>query len=188
MASLNEQVLEAFRHAGDSLLFETFVARIEAVHSADAPGVERETVVAYADALERDGPTPFSAAEVEKLIETRLTSSSEWEDDALFDLGPGRVSLYPPAWHEALRNTTDPREYVRVIGEAVATARGKSDRSVPRPMLRQALTVIGGMTHKNADAAIMRQQRSGELIVYPDQNPEADVRLPDHSDGLTEGS
>lgn len=40
------------------------------------------------------------------------------------------------------------------------------------------------MTPRSADAAIARQQRSGELLVYPDQNPEVDVRLPGHGDDL----
>lgn len=107
------------------------MARAEAFRSADRPGVDREALVAYADALERDGPAPLSAAEVERLIETRLTTSEERGDGAPFESESGRVSISPSARHEAVRNTTDPREYARVLDEGVAAAHGTSEPSVP---------------------------------------------------------
>lgn len=183
---LDERTLEELFHRGRWLSFPDFVRLIEQDHPHDGPGVSKEVLDAYAEALVDDlgGSAPFTVEAVDRMIETHLTDSGVWLESALYDVGPDRISAYPAPWHDRLGRESDPRAYVEVMRDELAkargfTARGRAAPGVPKQQLLDAMCVLGEMDRAEATRAIDEERRRNELLLYPYQNPEAEVQLPD---------
>lgn len=194
MVETDPVTLEALLHRGRWLTFLEFVGLIEQDHPHEGPGVPRELLDAYAAAIVDDlGPfAPFAVDQVDRLLDLHRTDSDVWLDSAVYEVEPDRISLYPPTWHERLRGETDPREYVVVMRDEIAAARGYTTRGrdapgVPKEQLIDAMVTLGGVDRHAATGRIREMRVNGDLLLFPFQNPEADVQLPESAEPLFPG-
>jgi len=92
------------------------------------------------------------------------------------------MSTFPIRWHEDLTDEADVREHVRFIRSDASGYRGTDGSlhaaGVPKSLLRATLAVLGGQhSYTAADQQIYDLKQQGEVAVYPDQHPNADVQL-----------
>lgn len=185
MVELDEDVLEELQHGGRSLLIEEVVSIIERTHLDDRPGVSRETVTAYADALDSDPDQRFDVETFRDELESRLTDSDTWAgDDRLYRLNSDRISSYPAAWHDRLGGTTDVRTYVVFLQEEVPefkedVGRGGAGPGVPQDQLLDVVSIVGRIERQEARALLQKLRDEGELVEDADQHPNAGVMLHD---------
>ncbi|WP_435365772.1 hypothetical protein [Haloarchaeobius sp. DYHT-AS-18] len=180
MVALDSHALDELFQRGRWLTFPDFVRLVEQDHPHDGSGVSREVLDAYAKAIENDlgGAAPFTVEEMEQRLERHLSDSDEWSKRAVYEVDQGHISFYPQSWHDRLAGETDPREYVALMQEDLAKATGKSGAAVPKQQLLNAMAILGGLDIHAATEAVDGMRKRGELLVYPFQNPEADVLLP----------
>lgn len=126
MTELNDHAIEEVLNRGHELSAREFVALVERHHPTEEPGVERETLAEYAEALgERDGA--FDTDGMLDDIDERLTDIEVWTEE-LYVVGDDRVSTHLSDWHDdsglseqvldmvgTERRTLLPREVVEYI-------------------------------------------------------------------------
>ena len=78
MVELNEHVLEIVGHKGHSVSTEDLLGHLECYHSHDEPGLTREILEAFGEAIERDERVSFTATALLTVIDSRLTDSAAW--------------------------------------------------------------------------------------------------------------
>jgi hypothetical protein len=147
--------------------------------SEAAPGVPREWILAHVEALAEEShveESSFRAA-----LGDVTTDSTTWADDrAVYDVGGGRLSAYPPAWHEALAGETSLPEVVRYLldesGYRPVDA-GAGD-GVPEADLLDVAAAVAGFTRESAKVTLEECREDGRLVEDADQHPEANVYLP----------
>lgn len=181
MTDINENVVTEAVQQGESLLAEDFVELIERHHPHEQPGVSRETIDQYTDALAVRDETDFDADGFTETLDSRLTDAETWQGhDALYALNDDRVSTYPANWHEALGGSTDVREYIRFLLEAENFENlesGGAGYGVPQKTLLDIVAVVGRTDREAAKARLEELRDSGEVIEDADQHPDARVRL-----------
>ena len=177
MVSVDTDLVNALADDDEYLTARGLVEYLERHRVDDPPGVSRDHVRAYAEALEYD---------VDRLLdsmESRLTTAERWRPgDRLYETGEN-VSVYPPAWHERLRGSTDLAAYVRVMLDSVRAPDGvhvdRNALGVAQEDLITALEVMAGVDRNAARGLIKEQRLAGNVVLYAFQNPEELVRLPD---------
>lgn len=98
MTELNDHAIKEVLNRGHELSAREFVALVERHHSTEEPGVERETVADYAEAVaERDGS--FDPDGILDDIDERLTDIEVWTEE-LYVVGDDRVSAHTSEWHD----------------------------------------------------------------------------------------
>ena len=182
MADADEDVVSGIAQRGRNLLADEVIGLIERRDTTEDPGVPRETLDAYADALaERPNfdvdPEQFSGA-----IDERLTDAENWAGtDTLYDLD-GRISAYPPAWHEELGGSTDVEAYLTLVEEASTDSGEESldtgtGEGVSEEWLLDAVTTVGRVKRDEAKEALEAARSEGQIDEGPDQHPGAGVRI-----------
>jgi hypothetical protein len=179
MVELSDRVVDEFGHRGDSLLVDEFLSLVERHHPTDEPGVDWAVVEAYAAALDERGVSQLDGDVVLERIESKRTNSETWVNgEVIYDLGDGRVSTYPAAWHDRLGGSTDVVGFVEFLTDAEASiGQGGAGEGVPEEFLLDAVAVVGGLDREDAKARLEELRRSGPLAEDADQHPNARVRL-----------
>lgn len=155
-------------------------ARTGAESRGREPGVPWSLLEAYARRLDEDGWIPMSAENVLDALERQVVDSTDWTgDDAFYAIGENRVSRFPRAWHDELDGETDIERYVAVMEPDVGdeTRTGGAGRGVPKPILLDAATIMGGYDRERADDRLHDLFTDGVVEEDTDQHPEARVRL-----------
>jgi hypothetical protein len=199
MVETSEQVLEEARERGETLLTKQFVSLIER-HHPNEQGASRELLEAYDEAIANDDMVPFEAGEVTSAVENRSVDEETWVDDeAVYVIGDGRVSIFPARWHDELGETTDLRAYVSVIEDVIGGADPDADEpqggtgtsvgggvgsGVPEQLLLDAAAVIGGLEREAAKDQLEERRNNDELVQDADQHPEARVYLSEETDDM----
>ena len=177
MVELADTVLEELQGRSETMTVHDLVRIVETYHPTDRPGVARETLSAYLDAL------AYETGDVDAELDARLTDSREWTpDDAIYEVGEDRISVFPPRWYEELGDTTDLTDYVEVIQDDVTETQGPmeeavSDAGVPEQMLLRALAAIGGVERERAREQLATLRREGVIEESTDQHPSGTIRL-----------
>ncbi|MFD1599843.1 hypothetical protein [Halobellus rarus] len=188
-SQLQRQTLDELIHKGRYLYPTDVVNIIERFHSVEGPGVPRAVITAYVDEfIRRLGPrAPFSQDRFARLLDGRVADLDMWLPHTIYEVAPGRVSVFPPTWHRLLAGVHDPAQYVGVIGEDLAAAKGvgtgESLPPVPKQVLIDAMMVLGGLDRRTAGGFIKQARLNGRLVVEPFQNPNASVWLPTPNSG-----
>src|SRR6056297_782292 len=179
MITLDEHALEELLHRGRYLSVTDFVRLIEQDHPHEKEGISREVLESYAEAIVDDleAFAPFSVAQMNRLLDLHLTDSPVWLKSALYSVEQDRVSIYPKPWYDQLHGETDPREYVAVMRDEFAAARGHVSRGsdapgVPKQQLLEAMVILGGMDRGTATGEVNEMRERGDLLLYPFQNPD----------------
>lgn len=177
MVELDENALDEARSRSETLTLEQLVEIVETYHRDGQPGVDRDVLDAYLEAL------AYEATDVGAEIDNHLTNSDDWTpDQALYDLGDDRISVFPPDWHDRLRHTDDITEYVRAIQDDVTETEGReedgvTETGVPEQLLFRAAAAIGGRDREATREEVVRLRREGVLEETADQHPSGTVRL-----------
>ena len=177
MVELHEETLRELEHEGDSLLFRETIGLIERSHPEDGPGVARETLDAYAEALEAERDMQFDAASFRERVDAALTDADTWVDtEHLYELGDGRVSRYPASWHERLGGSVDVRRYLEFILEEVPgfkedIGRGGAGPGIPEGELIDLVATVGRVDREEAISALREQRDRGEIAEGEARSP-----------------
>lgn len=176
-------VIDEVTHRSRTLSVPELVALIER-HHTEFQGVDRETLVAYGEALADEPDFAFDAEEFIEALDENLVDTETWAgDDALYDLGDDRISAYPREWHERLGGETDVREYVRYLKSDESGFEGNDpydDAGIEESTLLDVVPIVGRTDRDAVKAQIEDRRAAGEITEGPDQHPDARVRL-DHS-------
>lgn len=180
MASVDSDLVEDLAHHDEYFTATELVRYLERHHPIEGPGVPRDLVEAYAEELDYD------LDRLRTSLDDRLTDARTWQPgDRLYEVD-GNVSIYPPAWHERLADTTDLSTYVEVMLESVKAPEGvemdRRDLGVAQDDLVTAVEILAGLDRESARELLGDQRREGALVLYAFQNPEEVVRLPEESD------
>jgi hypothetical protein len=187
MADVDEDVLTEISQRGGNLLIDEVTALVERRDTTEAPGVPRETLDTYADALREHLNFDIDTEEFSAAIDERLTDAERWAGtDALYDLD-GRISAYPPAWHEELGGSTDLKAYLALVEEASTGDReggpdAGTSEGVSEEWLLDAVATIGRAERDEAKEALEAPRAEGQIDEGPDQHPGAGVRLAEGSE------
>lgn len=192
MVELDEDVLDEADHRGESLLPVDLVALVEQHHDDGRPGVPRDVLAAYADALAERTDFRMDADAFHSTIDERLTDAETWAGrDALYEVGGNRVSRYPAGWQDALHGSTDVREYVAfLMGEDPAFVEefAGAGRGIPEETLLDVVSVLGGVGRGDARAALNEARDAGDVVEGADQHPDARVYLPEDTEDMRDGA
>lgn len=189
MTDPNTQVLEEARQYGETLSVRELIRIVERYHRPEGPGISHETIDAYDRAVGDDDVLPFAEGQVRSTIEEGLSTDETWYDaEAYYEVGEGRVSLFPQRWHDSLADADDVRKYVAVIEDDTASADAESDvpkggmgTGVPEELLLNAIVVIDGVGREEAKERLERERREGGLVQDADQHPDARIYLPEEA-------
>ncbi|KYH27497.1 hypothetical protein HAPAU_01650 [Halalkalicoccus paucihalophilus] len=192
MTDPNAHVLEEARQYGETLSDRELIRIVERYHRPEGPGISHETIEAYDRAVADDAALPFGEGQLRSTIEEGLSTDEGWHDaEAYYEIGDGRVSLFPRRWHDRLGDSDDIREYVAVIGDDTASAdtepdapKGGIGTGVPEPLLLDAIVVIDGVERGDAKERLERRRRDGELVQDADQHPDARIYLSEDVAGM----
>jgi len=181
MTDLRRAVIDEAGSRSKYLTATEFLALVERGHPTDAPGVERETVDAYAGELSEETPT-VDAESLGSELDDLTTDEESWTgDETVYRVGDGRVSLYPAEWHERLGGESDPRAYLRAFSET-----GAFERGVPESTLLDAMVTIGGVDRDTAKGNLEARRKDGTVVEDADQHPDANVYLAEEREDLAE--
>lgn len=178
MVELNDRVLDEFGHRGDSMTARELLELVERHHPTDGPGVDWTVVEAYANALDEEGLSELDGEVIVERLESERVESDTWVDtDTIYDLGGGRVSLFPATWHERVGGSDDVVEFVDFLADRDATiGQAGAGEGVPEQLLLDAVALVGGLDRETAKSRLEDLRRDGPLVEDADQHPNPRVR------------
>ncbi|MFC4356723.1 hypothetical protein ACFO0N_02035 [Halobium salinum] len=195
MTTLNEHVLNEAGERQDRLTIGQLVTLIERHDGEGGPGVTRDRIMAYAEELSGRGG-PVNPDKVETAIDERLAEDDSlsgpvgWTGSAsLFGVDDGRVSTFPPSWHEAFSDHSpsvrdivefalrDPDSDGNDNGGAGSDEAAGGPAGVPRQVVLNAATLFGGMEWSTAQGELEELRGEGVVVEDLDQHPNPNVRL-----------
>ncbi|MFB6107908.1 MAG: hypothetical protein ABEJ82_03580 [Haloplanus sp.] len=177
MVTVDDALVSDLSEHDEYVTARTLVETLERNHVAEGPGVPREVVDAYAEALE------FDRERFDRSLAARVTEGRTWQPgDRIYEVD-GNLSIYPESWHERLADTTDLVDYVEVMVESVRAPAGvevpRDELGVVQEKLITAVEIIGGLDRNAVRGLIKKHRLDGTLVLYAFQNPEELVRLPE---------
>jgi len=176
MVIVDERLVDDLSLRDREYEIDDFVRYLEQHHYGEEPGVSRERIDAYAEAL------GYETDRTSALLEERLTDSEAWiPGNNLYRVGEN-VSIYPPSWHEQLRDTIDLAEYVRVMLAEKAAKRGRASTArdgIPQADILTAIEIFADLDREMGEQLIEKQREEETILIYAYQNPEDLVRLPE---------
>ncbi|WP_458188532.1 hypothetical protein [Haladaptatus sp. NG-WS-4] len=177
MDSIEQQLVADLESRIRTLTLDDAVRLVETRHPGDGPGVERDVLESYFEAI------GFGMDAFRSSFEEVRTDADSWQESGhVYELDGGRVSFYPRHWHHELGDTTDLREYLRVIGADAATTEGGNRETVTEDgvmetMLLDAAAAIGGVDSDHARDQLRELRHEGEVKAFPSQHANPWVKL-----------
>jgi hypothetical protein len=185
VADLRTSVIDEATHRSRNLLLSELIGLIERSHPHSEPGLARETLAAYAEALAEEPEFTLDANEFIDTVEDSLLETETWvEADSLYAVGDDhdRISIYPIAWHDRLGGETDVREHITYLegdesGFADGSPKGGIGTGIDQPTLLDTVSTLGGIERDSVLAQIEARRSEGQLRKPADQHPDARVQL-----------
>ncbi|NHN57525.1 MULTISPECIES: hypothetical protein [Halorussus] len=181
MTELKEEVVAELEEHQETLRLDEFVRLIETYHEPGVPGVDRETIAAYADAAYFDVD--------ESALDDRLTDSDDWESGKrLYEVGDGRISNYPPEWHERLGGTDDVKDIIETLQTDVTEPEGQvqeavTDEGVPEQKVARVAKIVADLDEQEVRDRIKRLRDDGEIEEFASQGPSPRIQVRERPDG-----
>ena len=176
MGDPREEAVEQLEKHQETLRLDDFVRIVELHHRDEGPGVARDLLADYAEAAYFD-------VDLEAL-DDRVTDSDAWEEgEKLYDLGDGRISTYPPDWHEALGDTSDLKHVIEVIQNEVTEPEGDQleavteERGVPEEKILRVAEVVAGIDRGSTREELKRLRKNDEIEEFASQHRDPTIRL-----------
>ncbi|WP_266077867.1 hypothetical protein [Haladaptatus caseinilyticus] len=177
MGSTDQRLVAELENRVETLLLDDAVRLVELRHADEGQGIQREMLDDYLDQIGY-GMDAFPSS-----LEDLLTESESWQGDRkIYQLDGDRVSVYPARWHDRLRDTTDLREYLRVIdSDGFGTddsSRGQiTEDGVAEELLLDVAVAIGGMDRDDGREQLKQLRDEGDVAEYPSQHANPWVQL-----------
>ena len=182
MTELRDDVIDQAFHEGETLIVNDLVGLIEKHHDDEHYGAPTDLVEAYVERLAEEDAR-YKPEGVSQALDEQVVEDEAWVDaDVLYDVGEGRVSTFPLAWHEALSGEDDVYEYVRFIVDALpedgreAFQTGGAGPGIPRQQLIAAGEILGGLSEGEVKRQLEQLGERGEIAVSDEQHPQGRVR------------
>ncbi|WP_276301238.1 hypothetical protein [Halorussus lipolyticus] len=176
MTDPRDEVVTQLEKHEETLRLHEFVRLVEIHHRDEGPGVERELLEAYADAVSFDVDS--------SAIDDRLTDSERWElGHRLYELDSERISNYPPDWHDRLVGTDDVREIIEVIQSEVTEPEGDEreavtdERGVPQPKVVRVGQAIADIDPDTTRERINQMRDDDDVEEFATQHRDPTIRL-----------
>ncbi|WP_137287549.1 hypothetical protein [Halorussus salinisoli] len=176
MTEIREEVVEELDSHSETITLQEFVRIVETHHGVAGRGVDRDLLAAYADAVYYD-------VDLDALDE-RTTDSDEWREGGRFyEVGEGRLSVYPPSWHETMASTDDIRDVIELIQSEVTEAEGDTwqavteERGVPEEKVLHVGEVVAGIDRQDARDRIKELRQNGDVEEFASQHRNPSLRL-----------
>jgi len=184
MVEPSQAVVDEAVHEGETMSVRDLVERIERYH--DGPGVDRDTVAAYARELESRRDYAFDAEAFLDDVAAHTTDAETWEgNNRLYALGKDRISLFPAQFHDQLGGSTDVPEYLRFFLDDAPAFLDDIGRSaaggVPEDALIEVVEAVGRVDRGAATEALHEARDAGAVIEDTDQHPQGAVYLRDRA-------
>jgi hypothetical protein len=181
MVELDQRALDEAAHEGESMRPRELFDILERYHD-DRPGISEAALEAYTEALMEREDISLDGETFLDIVDDRRTPSDSWvaDDERLYELDDGRLSQYPATWHDRLGGERDPAEYIRFFGEEAPrflTVASGDHHGIKEDRLLDVISVVGGMSHESAKAAVESGRDDGRLVEDADQHPKAGVYL-----------
>lgn len=192
MTDVDEGVVDEIAERGSNPLIEEVAALLERQHAHDEPGVSRETLDAYANALAANSEFGVDPEEFATAIDERLTGAERGAgDDALYN-ADGRISAYPPRWHAELGGSTGVGAYVSFVEREVAghesdAPGGGAGEGVPEGQLVDTVATVGRVERERANEALEDARADGRIVEGPGQHPDGGEELADEKADRSDG-
>lgn len=180
VTELHDAVLEEAAERGERLLVEEFVELAERRH--DGPGVPESVLDDYLEEL--SGESDVDAAALRSLLDDRRTDSETYENaDAVYEVGDGRLSAYPAAWHERLDADDSLAAFVATMtGSMDEPPRSGASSGVAETDLVDAAVTLGDRSRADARGELEALRDQSVLAESADQHPRAGVTLGPEAD------
>lgn len=189
MPELRDDVIDQAFHEGDTLIVNDLVGLIEKHHDDDQYGAPVDLVRAYVERLAEED-SRFEPEGVDRALDEQTVDDESWvDDDSLYDVGEGRVSKFPLAWHEALSGEKDVYEYLTFVVDTLpdqgreSFGTGGQGPGIPRQRLIDACEVIGGLSEDDVKRQLQRLGDEGEIVAEAEQHPHQRIYPADLDDG-----
>ena len=183
MARLDDDVISELENHWRRLLVDDFLEILERHHhDADRPGVPRDLVEEYFDSLEaRD---EFDVGPMREQFEENLSAEQSFVDEnAVYEVGDGRVSASPAEWHEAVDEDGSLADLVGAMTASTDdTAGSAAAKGVPEDGLLDTASAIRGTTRDEERGRLKNLASEGVLVMEADQHPRSGVSLPEDAD------
>ncbi|SEW07531.1 hypothetical protein [Halobacterium jilantaiense] len=171
---LDDAVIEEAGSRGGQLLVGKLVKLAEKHHDT-APGVPQSLVEDYLDALAEDS---VDGEQLREQLRAHLADDREAPNKgAVYEVGDGRVSGYPAAWHERLDPDDSLAAYVAVMTETADLPKSAASSGVSKDDLLEAAAVLSDRSREDARAELRDLRGDGVLVADADQHPRAGVTL-----------
>jgi hypothetical protein len=175
----NDDVVDEIVHQAPATARRT-VLLIERGHR-EGPGVPRETLDGYVDALAERRDFSVDAEDFAGELEAALVDEDEWvAEDRLYRLDGDRISRYPARWHRELGGSDDVAAFVDFLEEtafADSVGRSGASRGIDEEALLDVVAAVGRIPIDEAKARLETLREEGVLVEDADQHPHAGVYL-----------
>lgn len=168
MGDPQTDVVEELESHSETLGLRDFVRTVEKHHREDEPGVERELLADYADAVYFDVES--------SAFEDRLTANEEWTaGEKLYEVADGRISAYPASWHETISETDGVRKIIELIQSDVTEPEGDAreavtEEGVPEEKVLRVAETVAGIDRADTREQISALRKSGEIEEFASQH------------------
>lgn len=168
----NEDVVDEIVHRGPATVRRA-VDLLGRGHR-DGPGIDRETLDAYVEAVEKRRDFDFDA-------------EGFYDEDKIYRLEGDRISRYPRSWHEELGGSDDVAAFVRFLNDTgFADTVGKSGAGsgIDEEALLDVAAAVGRISKGDAKARLETLRDEDVVVEDADTHPHGGVYLAEDASEL----
>lgn len=176
MGETRQDVVDELEAQQETMRPHDFVRIVEQHHAGAEPGVARDLLADYADAVYFDVDVSAMDAEV--------TDSDSWtEGEHLYEVGDGLLSVYPPDWHDALGGTDDLRHVIEVIQTETTEPEGDvqeavtEEKGVPEEKVLRVAETVAGIDRETTREKLKELRQNDEIEEFASQHRNPTIRL-----------
>lgn len=163
------------------------VLLVERGHRTE-PGVDRETLDGYVDALTGRRDFEFDPEGFHAELEDALVDDEEWvAEDRLYRIGEDRISRYPARFHEELGGSDDVAAFVDFLQDtefAGTVGSSGAGGGIDEEALLDVVAAVGQVPMDDAKARLETLRDEGVVVEDADQHPHAGVYLAEEAGEL----
>ena len=176
MVEIREDVVEELDKHQETMRLPDFVRIVEAHQPADQRGVDLDALAAYAEEVYFD-------VDVDAIAE-RTTDSEEWtEGEHFYEVGEGRISVYPLDWHDELGDSSDLKRVIEVVQTEVTEPEGDQfqavtdERGVPEEKVLRIAETVANIDRETSRQELKELRKNDEIEEFASQGRNPTIRL-----------
>lgn len=175
MVEVDNRIVDDVSIHDESYVATDLIRMLERQLAESRPGVPRDVVEAYANAL------GYDRARLDGEIDERLVDGDTWRPGGRIYRVGDNLSAYPASWHAAVADPSDLRGLIRVMADQVTHAEGiemtVTWEGVSQRSLLLAVEAMTGLDRTEGRRILHGHRDRREIHLSAFQNPEATIRL-----------